>query len=214
MTYRLHCFSQSGNAFKAATMLNLLGQPWEPVFVDFFNGETRRPEWREEVNAMGEAPVLDDGDLKLSQSGVILDHLARKHGRFAGRDENERREVLRWMLFDNHKFTSYLATYRFLKAFMPKEPDPAVMAWLKGRADAAFAIVDKELAERDFIAGPELTIADISMCGYLFYPAEEHGYDWATSHPAIAGWLGRISAMPGWKEPYETLPGARIKPLR
>jgi glutathione S-transferase len=214
MTYRLHCFSQSGNAFKAATMLNLLGAPWEPVFVDFFNGETRRQDWRDAVNAMGEAPVLEDGDLKLSQSGVILDHLARRHGRFGGRDEDERREVLRWVLFDNHKFTSYLATYRFLKCFIPKEPDPAVMAWLKGRTDAAFAIAEKELAAREFIAGPEPTIADISMSGYLFYPAEEHGYVWAESHPAIARWLGRISAMPGWKGPYETLPGERMKPFR
>jgi glutathione S-transferase len=214
MTYRLHSFSQSGNAFKAATMLNLLGVPWEPVFVDFFNGETRRQDWREQVNAMGEAPVLEDGTLRISQSGVILDHLAREHGRFAGRNESERREVLRWILFDNHKFTSYLATYRFLKAFMPKEPDPAVMAWLKGRADSALAIADKELQTREFIAGHDLTIADISMSGYLFYPAEEHGYVWTESHPAIARWLGRISAMPGWKGPYETLPGERIQPFR
>lgn len=214
MTYRLHGFSQSGNAFKVATMLNLLGQPWEPVFVDFFNGETRRAEWREAVNAMGEAPVLEDGGLKLTQSGVILDHLARRHGRFGGEDEAERREVLRWILFDNHKFTGYLATYRFMKCFLPKEPDPAVLAFLKGRADAAFAIAEKELATRNFIAGPRLTIADISMSGYMFYPAEEHGYDFAVSHPAIARWLARISAMPGWKGPYETLPGARIAPIR
>jgi glutathione S-transferase len=214
MTYRLHCFSQSGNAFKVAMALDLMGQPWEPVFVDFFAGETRRAEWREAVNAMGEAPVLEDGPLMLSQSGVILDHLARKHGRFGGESEAERREVLRWILFDNHKFTSYLATFRFLKCFMPKEPDPAVMGWLKGRMDAALAIAEKELAGRDFIAGPALTIADLSMAGYLFYPAEEHGYDWAASHPAIARWLARIAAMPGWRGPYECLPGARIAPLR
>jgi glutathione S-transferase len=214
MTYRLHCFSQSGNAFKAATILNLLGQTWEPVFVDFFKGETRTQEWRDAVNAMGEAPVLEDGALKLTQSGVILDHLARKHGRFGGRDDHERREVLRWTLFDNHKFTGYLAAYRFMKCFLPKEPDPAVMAFLKGRMDAAFAIVDKELETRDFIAGPALTTADISMSGYLFYPAEEHGYVWGETHPAIARWLGRISAVPGWRGPYDCLPGARIAPLR
>jgi glutathione S-transferase len=214
MTYRLHGFSQSGNAFKAAMMLDLLGERWEPVLVDFFNGETRRPEWRAEVNAMGEAPVLEDGPLKLSQSGLILDHLARKHGRFGGGSEEERREVLRWILFDNHKFSSFLATYRFLKCFMPKEPEPAVMAWLKGRMDAAFAIAEKELSERDFIAGPSLTIADLSMAGYLYYPAEEHGYDWAASHPAIARWLARVAAQPGWRGPYECLPGERIAPLR
>jgi glutathione S-transferase len=214
MKYRLHCFCQSGNAYKAAMMLDLLGEPWEPVFVDFFAGETRRPEWRAEVNAMGEAPVLEDGALKLAQSGVILDHLARKHGRFGGADDHERREVLRWILFDNHKFTSYLATYRFLKAFMPKDPDPAVMAWLKARAESAFAIVEKELAGRDFIAGPQLSIADVSMAGYLLFPVEEHGFDWATAYPAIGRWLARISATKGWRGPYDCLPGERLKPLR
>jgi glutathione S-transferase len=214
MTYKLHCFCQSGNAFKAATMLNLLGEPWEPVLIDFFAGETRRPEWRENVNQMGEAPVLEDGPLRLSQSGVILDYLAEKHGRFGGASAADRREILRWILFDNHKFTSYLATYRFLKAFMPKDPDPAVLAWLRSRIDAAFAIAEKRLAESDFVAGPDLTIADISMCGYLFYPAEEHGYDFPASHPNIARWLGRIAERNGFRLPYDTLPGARMAPLR
>ena len=144
------------------------------MFVDFFNGETRNPAWRDSVNETGEAPVLEDGALKLSQSGVILDHLARKHGRFGARSEEEQREIWRWILFDNHKFTSYFATYRFMRAFAP-EPDAGVLAFLKTRADAAFAIVDKHLADRPFMLGSELTIVDCSMTGYLFYPQEEHG---------------------------------------
>jgi glutathione S-transferase len=118
-------------------MLRSLEQPWTPVFVDFFKGATRKDDWRRDVNEMGEAPVLEDGDLRLTQSGVILSHLARKHGRFGGRTEAEQRDVLRWLFFDNHKFTSYFATYRFLKAFGPSAPDPAVMAFFKGRIDAA-----------------------------------------------------------------------------
>ena len=43
--YRLYCFAQSGNAYKAALMLNLCGADWEPRFVDFFKGETRTPEY-------------------------------------------------------------------------------------------------------------------------------------------------------------------------
>ena len=51
--YRLYCFAQSGNAYKPALMLALCGADWEPRFVDFFNGETRTPEYRAE-NEMGE----------------------------------------------------------------------------------------------------------------------------------------------------------------
>ena len=94
--YKLYCFAQSGNAYKPALMLNLCGADWEPRFVDFFNGETRTPEFRANVNAMGEVPVLEHAGQKLSQSGVILHYLAEQLGKFGGDDDAERREVLRW----------------------------------------------------------------------------------------------------------------------
>jgi len=110
------------------------------------------------------------------------------------------------MLFDNHKFTSYLATYRFLLAFA-KTGDPAVMAFLKGRIASSLGIVAKHLSAQEFIAGAEPTIADFSLCGYLFYPVEEFGFDIAGEHPPIAAWLQRIRALPGWGHPHELMPG-------
>jgi glutathione S-transferase len=212
--YKLHCFCQSGNSYKVALYLSCAGLDWQPVFVDFFKGATRDPKWRASVNEMGEAPVLETGGKTLTQSGVILLHLAEKTGKFASDTDDERNEVLRWILFDNHKFTSYLATYRFLKAFLPQEPDPNVVAFMKGRFDAAAAIVEKHLANSKFIVGDKPTVADFSLAGYVYYPIEKHGYDWAKSHPNIHGWTERMRALPGWKDPYELMPGERIKPLR
>jgi glutathione S-transferase len=208
--YILHSFCQSGNAFKVAFMLNALDVPWEPKFVDFMNGVTRTGAWREGLNEMGEVPVLDDGELRLTQSGVILTYLAEKHGKFGGKNENEKREVLRWILFDNHKFTSYFASYRFMKAFGPAAPDAAVMNWLRGRLDGAFNVVNAHLATRSFMVGDAPTIADFSLCGYLFYPLEESGYEISDRFPHIAAWLGRLRAIPGWKDPYAMMPGERI----
>ena len=111
----LHCFAQSGNAYKTALMLELGGADWTPRFVDFFNGETRTPAYRA-INVMGEVPVLEHAGQRLSQSGVILDYLAGVLGKFGPSDDSERRDVLRWILFDNHKLTSYTATYRFMTA--------------------------------------------------------------------------------------------------
>ncbi len=51
---------------------------------------------------------------KMTQSGVMLDYLAAQTGQFGPRNDGERREILRWILFDNHKFTSYYATLRYL----------------------------------------------------------------------------------------------------
>jgi glutathione S-transferase len=211
---KLHSFCQSGNSYKAAVMLDVLGVPWEPVFIDFFNGQTRSASYRESVNEMGEAPVLEDGELRLTQSGVILTHLARKHGKFGGRDEGEQREVLRWLLYDNHKFTSYFATYRFMYSLAETAPDPAVMNFLRTRFEVPFGIVDQHLQKTAFIVGDAPTIADFSLCGYLFYPAEESGYDVRQKHPSIAKWLDRIQALPGWRGPYQALPGERMAPRR
>ena len=210
--YRLHGFCQSGNTFKVAFLLRALKQPHEVEFVDFMNGVTRTPDWRGTANEMGEVPVLDDGALRLTQSGVILTYLAQKHGAFGGATEVEKREVLRWILFDNHKFTSYFATYRFMKSFGPAAPDAAVMAFLRSRMDNAFGIVDKHLAARAFMVGSSPTIADMSLTGYLFYPVAESGYEIAGRFSNILSWLERMRAIPGWADPYDILPGDRIAP--
>ncbi len=204
--YRLHCFAQSGNSYKAALMLELAGADWEPVFVDFFNGENRSPEFRA-LNLMGEVPVLEHGGQVLTQSGAILDYLAETLGRFGPSGETERREILRWVLWDNHKFTSYNATWRFLANFVPEDKrKPDVIAFLEGRGRAALGLLNDHLTGRDWIVGGRMTVADISCAGYMFYE-DEFPIDWAAEYPDLTAWKDRIRAMPGWKHPYDLMPG-------
>jgi glutathione S-transferase len=213
--YKLHCFAQSGNCFKVAFALEALKQRWEPVpmdFAAFAAGSTRDPKWREGVNEMGEAPVLEVDGKRLTQSGAILQYLARKHGALGGKDDDGNFEVQRWLFFDNHKFTSYFATWRFMKSFAPTAPDPVIEKWLRGRIDNALGIAEKHLAKRPYIVGNEPTIADMSMCAYLLYPKDEHGYDFGATHPNIAAWLNRVRAIPGFRDPYDMLPGERVAP--
>jgi glutathione S-transferase len=206
--YQLYCFAQSGNAYRAALMLNLIGADWEPVWYDFFGTAPQRtPEFRETINEMGEAPVLVHGKKKLSQSGVILTYLANHSGKFKPQGEDEELESLRWIIFDNQKVNGFLGPFRFLKNFAPKPGDPAIMAFMKGRIDGALAIVNKRLTGRQYLVSDKPTIADISMTGYLYYPAEEFGFDIAKDHPAVAAWLERMKALPGWKHPYDLMPG-------
>ena len=96
--YQLYCFAQSGNAYRVALMLNLIGADWTPIFVDFFKGETRTPRYRTEINEMGEAPVLAHGGKKLSQSGVILSYLAKRSGKFLPSGEEQELEAMRWLI--------------------------------------------------------------------------------------------------------------------
>jgi glutathione S-transferase len=208
--YQLVCFAQSGNAYRVALMLNLIGADWEPVWIDFFGaGVQRTPEFRGDVNEMGEAPVLIDNtkNKKLSQSGVILTYLSDLTGQYKPQGEDERLEALRWIIFDNQKVNGFLGPYRFLKNFAPKPGDPAVMAFLKARIDGNLAIVNKRLEKSPYLLGDRPTIADISMTAYLYYPADEYGFDIAKDHPAIGAWLTRMQALPGWDHPYKLMPG-------
>jgi len=206
--YQLYCFAQSGNAYRAALMLNLIGADWKPIFVDFFaKREQRTPEYRQNINEMGEAPVLVHGAKKLSQSGVILTYLAKKSAKFRPEGEDEELEALRWIIFDNQKVNGFLGPHRFLRTLAKPPGDPAVLAFLKGRIDGNLAIVDKRLATRPFVLGGRPTIADLSLAAYLYYPVDEFGFDIAAEHRNIGAWLARIKALPGWKHPYELMPG-------
>jgi glutathione S-transferase len=200
---KLYCFGESGNAYKCALALTLSGLEWEPVFVDFFKGEARSPAFRA-INEMGEVPVLVDGDTTLTQSGVILDYISSKTGKLGGRSAAERREVLRWLFWDNHKLSTQIGTTRFLMNFLPPDKRPeAVIPFLQGRLKAAYTILNDHLAGRDWVVGDAPTIADLSLCGYLYYP-EPYGFD-RMDWLHVDSWLDRIAALPGWQHPYDLM---------
>ena len=206
MTMKLYCFGESGNAYKVALALTFAQQDWEPIKVDFFNGETRTPEYRA-INEMGEVPVLVDGETTLTQSGVILDYISSKSGKLGGRSAAERREILRWLFWDNHKLSTQIATARFLANFAPEDKRPAgVVPFLQARLKGSYTVLNDHLANRTWIAGAAMTIADLSACGYLYYP-EPFGFDRA-DWPHIDRWLDAIAATPGWAAPYDLMPGS------
>lgn len=205
MTARLHCFGESGNAYKAALTMTLAGYGWMPVHVDFFNGETRSEAFRK-LNPMGEVPVLEDGTAILTQSGNIQYHIAEKTGKFGGATPEARAEVRRWILWDNHKLSGQAGMTRFLANFLPPDRRPAeVIAFHQARLRGVYAILNGHLAGRDWVADSAPTIADFACCSYLYYP-EPFGFDRA-DWPHVDRWLDRIAALPGWRHPYDLMPG-------
>ncbi|PTX51503.1 glutathione S-transferase [Gemmobacter caeni] len=202
MTAQLYCFGESGNAYKAALTMQLSGYDWQPVYVDFFNGASRTPEFLA-LNEMGEAPVLVEGDLTLTQSCVIQLHVAERTGKFLGGDRNE---VLRWLFWDAQKGSGQQGGLRFLMNFVPAEKRPgAAIDWLSMRVQTALGTLDRHLAGRDWMVGDAPSIADFACCGYLYYP-EPFGFD-RKARPNIDRWLDNIAALPGWKHPYDLMPG-------
>ena len=203
---KLYCFGESGHSYKAALALQLAEIDWTPIFVDFFNGETRSDQYRNQVNEMGEAPVLVDGDIKLTQSGVIQNYLYNKTGKHGGKDEAEKLEILRWILWDNHKLSSFAGNTRFLMNFFPKDKRPQpVIEFNLARLRSSYGILENALTDKDFLVGNNISHADMTCCAYLYYP-EPFGFerdDW----PNIDRWLENISTIPGWQHPYDLMPG-------
>lgn len=205
MTARLYCFGESGNAYKAALTMSLVGYDWEPVYVDFFHGEARSPEFLE-INEMGEVPVFVEGDLRLTQSAVIQLHVAQSTGQLMGAPQ-DRNEVLRWLFWDNHKMSAQAGPLRFLMNFMPEEKRPMeAISWLSGRLGGALKTLERHLEGRDWIVGDSPTLADAACCGYLFY-TEPFTFE-RKALPNIDRWLDRIADLPGWKHPYDMMPGS------
>jgi glutathione S-transferase len=203
---KLYCFGESGHSYKAALALQLAEIDWTPIFVDFFNGETRSDQYRNQVNEMGEAPVLVDGDIKLTQSGVIQNYLYNRTGKHGGKDEAEKLEILRWILWDNHKLSSFAGNTRFLMNFFPKDKRPQpVIDFNLARLRSSYGILENALTDKDFLVGNSVSHADMTCCAYLYYP-EPFGFerdDW----PNIDRWLENISTIPGWQHPYDLMPG-------
>jgi|GEM_PF-4521450 len=187
MTAQLYCFGESGHSYKVALTLTLAELPWEPVYVDFFNGESRSDAFRA-LNPMGECPVYVDGDLPLTQSGVILTELVKRTGKFGGATEAEQREVLRWVLWDNHKMSAQVGMTRFLMNFVPEDKRPQeVIAFMQGRLKSAYATLNSALADRDWIFPVVLTCFTpnpLGLCGPIG-PILTLG--WGGSKPFPAG---------------------------
>ncbi len=207
--YTLYCFWESGNAYKAALMLQLCGADWDARRVAFFTGETRGPEFRD-MNVMGEVPVLvhhrADGDFTVTQSGAILTYLARKLGKFGPETEAEEFEVMRWLLFDSQKMSGYAGPLRFLRYFM-KKGETGEVEYLHARLMSALKILNARLEGRDWIAADRPTIADFALCGYLFWP-DQIGIDYE-GLPNVTAWLERIRALPGYKRAEDLMPSGR-----
>lgn len=202
--YTLYCFQESGHAYRVALMLALTDADWTPRWVDFFNGESRTPEFRA-INPMGEVPVLFHGDKVMTQSPVMLDYLAEQTGQYGPSNEDERRDILRWTLFDTHKLSSILATYRFM-VHLKQMPENDVTKFMYDRYQAALRVLDGHLEQHEWIVAGRPTIADISQAGYLFYDGQID-VDW-DQVPNVGEWRERLRDLPGWRAPHELMPSS------
>ena len=199
MTVRLHDYLPSGNGYKVRLLLTQLGIPFLRIEYDITRGETRTPEFLENVNANGRIPVLEtkEGTL-LPESNAILFFLAQGTP-FLPDDRLEKARTLQWMFFEQYTHEPNIAVARaWLHVFdvqMTEERRAALETRQKLGYDA-LGVMEKHLESNDYFVGGRYSVADISLYAYT-HVADEGGFD-LDGFPAILAWLERVSSQPGY----------------
>ena len=196
---RLHDYLPSGNGYKVRLLLTQLDIPFERIEYDVDRGETRTPEFIENVNPNGRVPVLEtEGGEFLPESNAILFYLA-EGTRFLSEDRLGRAMTLRWMFFEQYSHEPNIAVARaWLHVFdvrMTEERRTALEAKQKLGYDA-LGVMERHLVGNDFFVEDRYSVADIALYAYT-HVADEGGFD-LEGFPAVRAWLERVSSQPGY----------------
>lgn len=185
----------SQNAWKVRQLLAHLDLPHLIEAVAIFDGEGRRPEFLG-ISPTGTVPAirLDDGRT-LAESSAILAFLADGSA-YLPADAFGRAKVMQWLSFEQERIESTIGALRHwtLTGKLARRA-PDLVATKRAAGLHALAVLEQELATRDFVAGDAYTIADISLFAYASR-AEEAGLP-LEPYPALRGWLDRVRAQPG-----------------
>lgn len=194
----LHEFAPSGNCYKIRLTAAHLGIALERRGYDIMAGETRTPEFIEQVNRNGRIPVLQLGDRFLPESNAACWYLAEDSSLIPA-ERFARADMLHWMCWEQYSHEPNIATLRFWKAYLGhdklNEGQRAQLEtrWMAG--EAALCLMEAHLATRDWFVGTGMTLADICLYAYT-HVAEEGGFK-LSRYPAIGRWLARVAATPG-----------------
>jgi glutathione S-transferase len=197
MTVRLHDYLLSGNGYKVRLLLTQLGIPFERIEYDITRGETRTPEFLENVNANGRVPVLETEEgAFLPESDAILFYLAEGTP-FLPKDSLGKAWTLQWMFFEQYSHEPNIAVARaWLHVFdteMTEKRRTALEIKQKLGYDA-LGVMEQHLTGNDYLVGGRYSVADIALYAYT-HVADEGGFD-LDGFPAILAWLERVSSQP------------------
>lgn len=190
---RLHRLALSGHCHRVELMLSLLGLPYDTVDVDLAAGEHKRPAFLA-LNAFGQVPVLQDGEVTLADSNAILVYLEGRYapGEWLPRDPVGAARVQRWLSAAAGPLAFGPAAARVINLF-GRSDDPAPS---RQRADVLFAVMERELEATGWLAADRPTLADIALYSYTV-TAPEGGVS-LQPHARVRQWLARVEALPGF----------------
>lgn len=200
---KLYHHPLSSNARKAVMAASLLGVELELSLVNLVTGANQAPHYLK-LNPMGKVPTLVDGGLVLWESSAIMLYLADKtpgNTLYPSAPE-ARADVNRWLFWAATHWSpscAMLVQQNMIKKMMGKgDPDPSIVALGEGEIARFGKVLDDQLATRDYLCGPELTLANLAVSAPLMYvvpgklPVEKFG--------SVQRWFARIQRLDAWKK--------------
>jgi glutathione S-transferase len=183
----------SGNAYKARLMLALLGLAYESRPVKLAAGEQKTPAFLA-LNPLGQVPVLIDGDTVVRDSQAILVYLAKQYGGAAWWPDDAAglAGIAAWLSTAANDVANGIARLRLHHKF----GRPIDLAATQSLTERVLGLVSAQLADREFLLGSRVSIADLAIYPYIALAPEAHA-DLAP-YPAILTWFSRIRALPGY----------------
>ncbi|UTW44980.1 glutathione S-transferase [bacterium SCSIO 12696] len=182
----------SGHCHRVELMLSLLDLPYETVDLDMVNGAHKAPEYLE-ISPFGQVPAIDDNGTTLSDSNAIITYLERKYNdgyEWLPQDPVQAAEVQRWLSVAAGEIAHGPCAVRLVKLFgVELDYDVA-----KQKTERFFDVLEPLLKERSYLAGDNITLADIAGYSYISHVPE--GGVSLEPYPAIRDWLQRVEAQP------------------
>jgi glutathione S-transferase len=202
MSIKIYGDPGSGSLRRVTSAAAIMGIAIERVNIDLFRGESHTPDFLA-LNPHGLSPVMVDGDVVLYEASAINLYLAeRAGGKLLRASTRERYEVLQWMFWSGEQwrvFATLTFDERIGKRLMGQPEDESIVQLAFAKLRAAAAVLDAHLAERRFIVGDHLTLADIDIAAPFSQSARTKVP--FSEFPNLAAWQQRLlDTVPAWAE--------------
>lgn len=182
------------NGRKVSIMLEALRLPYRVHPVNILEDEQFAPGFLD-ISPNNKIPAITDDEgpndepVSLFESGAILIYLAEKTGEFIPSDPHERLECLQWLMWQMGGFGPFLGQAHHFNKFAPEQV-PYAKERYNDEAKRLWSVLDKQLANKAFILGDDLSIADFAI-----YPWAMR-YEWQhidpDKYPFAKNWMDRM----------------------
>lgn len=203
----LHQDPISGNSYKIKLTASLLSIPLDSRIYHVVKGDTRTPQFLNEVSASGKVPILQIGESTfLPESNAVCYYLADTAGTSSTlipSDPLQRAEMLGWMFFEQNQHEVSIATLRFWLKYIGKDNlDDSRKAQLDSKRQAGRAVLHRMnehlgQSKSGWFVGDGLTLADVVLFAYT-HVADAAGFD-LDEWPHVKRWCESVTTVPGFQ---------------